>query len=508
MSFRRPRSAAAPYLKPVNSRDHFKFVVNNSEPEDQCGAGLTKSSSPDTDDDEEYIRFHQNSPFPYEDPNWFRPQQRPPKFTTRNRRSSSPIGPVSPIDPVSPTGPVSLIGPVLTTVHAYAVSISTTGTVIVHRPSNRPSALGQWFWRLKARMTGKHNEPKKGHRSLFDLSEFNKKRMRRNSVATGTPNPSNAHVDGNSFRISSIRSALSTLSRKAKDAFPPITNRIQRRPGRPAEVLHARKESIATLLITPKTEQTTAVACDTPELSTMTRSGFHSAPERTIVTLFSSHRRNASDGTTVSSFLGSERSDGTNQSASTAPSSVLSTSAVAKAISAALGRGAEAQRPDRCGCPPLSQLRDEVSVPDPSADPDTMACTVARDMANHSHAGTSNTKHTNSTMTPPATAAPYVSHATQRLTSIGKSDAAPPSVTTTTTADDDTHVRTKPLGFKRTKYRPSVLREASISSMETSSSVGFDKPVSSHLPVSTPHARIASVSTELKSGSGMGGSIY
>jgi hypothetical protein len=441
MSFREPRSSAASYHKPVSSRNFLKFVHVTKV---QCNASST--SSRDTDDSEEYFRFHQYCGLPGEELDYLRPRQRPLKFTTRNRLSSSPV---------------------LTTAHASAVSPST-GSVVIKSSLDRPSVMG-WFGKLKAKMRGKHNDHKKSLKTLFDLSQFNKKKMRCGGVSQRNPSSPDPHASDNPSRISSIHSALSSLSRKTKDTFPSITSRIQRKLARPAKVPRSRKETIATRLISPKRKPTTAVTYEAPGLNTVTRSG--------------SHRRNASDGTTVSSFLGSERSDETTQSTSTAPSSAMSASA-ARASS--------------------------------------VAPSINRDMVESKYLliGTNiSAQYINLTPSPVSTIR-YAPAGAPRLISIGKSHAAPHSVPPTATTNDDTHVRTKPMGFKRTKQRPLCFRDSSSSTFSScasstemtrnanaGSSVTFDLPVGSHLPVSTPHARIASVSDQLRSGLGLGGSI-
>lgn len=444
MSFHEPRSAAVPYHKPVSSRNFLKFVQVTKVQYDASSTS-TSTSSRSTEDGEEYFRFHEYCGLPGEELHYFRPRQRPLKFTTRNRVSGSPV---------------------LTTAHASAVSPSTE-TVIVRSPSNRPSVL-RWFWRLKAKMRGKHNDHKKSLKTLFDLSQFNKKKMRCGAVTRSNPSSPGTNVSDNPPKISSIRSALSNLSRKAKDMFPPI----QRKTTRPAKALRSRKEPIATRLISPKRKPTTAVTYDTSDI--------------TMVTLSGPHRRNPSDGTTVSSFLGSERSDETAQSASTAPTSVMSASA-ARASSAA-----------------------------PS---------ITRHLMDSDHRPTSTndkTRLTRPDSASPVTTIRYSPAGPPRLISIGKSHAAPPSVISTTTAVEDTHVRSKPMGFKRTKQRPSrIPRDPSSSTLGSCASIGmektgtrgesagvtFDQPVGSHLPVSTPHARIASVSDEIKGRLGVGGSV-
>lgn len=432
MSFHEPRSAAAPYHKPVSSRNFLKFVQVTKVQCDASSTSTSSSSRDTTDDGEEYFRFHEYCGLPGEELDFLRPRQRPLKFTTRNRMSSSPV---------------------LTTAHASAVSPSTE-TVVVKSPSHGPSVLG-WFWRLKARMRRKHNDHKKSLKTLFDLSQFNRKKMRCGAVTRSNPSSPGTNVSDNPPQISSIRSALSNLSRKAKEIFPSV----QRNPKRPTKALRSRKEAIATRLISPKRKATTAVTYDTSDI--------------TMVTLSGPHRRNPSDGTTVSSFLGSERSDETAQSASTAPTSVMSASA-ARASSAA-----------------------------PS---------ITRDMMDSDHRPKT---------TSPVTTIRYSPAGPPRLISIGKSHAAPPSVTSTaTTAIEDTHVRTRPMGFKRTRQRLPVLRDSSSSTLTLgsyasgmektgtrgeSAGVTFDQPVGSHLPVSTPHARIASVSDAIKGRLGLGG---
>ncbi|KAK0746476.1 hypothetical protein B0T18DRAFT_411719 [Schizothecium vesticola] len=130
-------------------------------------------------------------------------------------------------------------------------------------------------------------------------------------------------------------------------------------------------------------------------------------------------------------------------------------------------------------------------------------------------------QHTNPTTPSPVTTIRYAPAGAPRLISIRKPHAAPPSDNPTATTKDDTHVRTKPMGFKRTKQRRSCFRDSSSSTFSSyanstektrdasaGSSVTFDQPVGSHLPVSTPHARIASVSDQLKSRLGLGGSAY
>lgn len=247
MSFREPRSSAAPYHKPVSSQNFFKFVQVTKV---QCDASSTLFR--DADDGEEYFRFHQYCGIPGEELDYLRPRQRPLKFTTRNRLSSSPV---------------------LTTAHALAVS-PFTEAVIVKSSSDWPSAMG-WFWRLKTKMRGKHNDHKKSLKTLFDLSQFNKKKLRCGNVARRNPSSLDTHVNHESSPISSIRYAFSTLSRKAKETLPSIASHIQRRPAQPEKFVCSRKEAIATRLISPKRKPTTVVTYEVPNLTTVTHSGSH-----------------------------------------------------------------------------------------------------------------------------------------------------------------------------------------------------------------------------------------
>lgn len=443
MSFHEPRSAATPYHKPVSSRNFLKFVqVTKVQCDVSSTSVSTSSSSRDTDDGEEYFRFHEYCGLPGEELDYFRPRQRPLKFTITNRLPNSPV---------------------LTTAHASAVPPSTE-TVIVKSPSGH--SVLEWFWRLKAKMRGRHNDHKKSLKTLFDLSQFNKKKMRYGAVTRSNPSLPGTNVSDYPPQISSIRSALSALSRKTKEMLPPI----QRNQTRPAKAPRSRKGPIATRLISPKRKATTAVTYDRSDI--------------TMVTLSGPHRRNPSNGTTVSSFLGSERSDETAQSASTAPTSILSASAA----------------------------RASAAIP-----------SITRDLMDSDHRPIStnaNTELTRLTPTSPITTIRYSPAGAPRLISIGKSHAAPPSVTSTAATTEDTHIRIKPMGFKRTKQRPSrIPRDPSLSTLGSyaggtekttrgeSAGVTFDQPVGSHLPVSTPHARIASVSDAIKGRLGLGGSV-